>query len=149
MTSLLRILHHCIRPSHRHHANGIRAALAIALPLTLALNLPSYVDNPPRLVRDINLATEGSDPSEFTAVGDVGYFAAAVVGSGRELWRSDGTAAGRMLVSDIAPGLLSSSPSQLTVAGLNLFFAADQLHGQELWAVSIAGNTVYVPSVRK
>ena len=98
------------------------------------MTLPPSVDNPPRLVRDINLTTAGSDPSQFTAVGDVGYFAATDISSGRELWRSDGTAAGTTLVSDIAAGVASSSPAALTnVSGTLSFTADDGSHGTELW----------------
>ena len=54
---------------------------------------------------------------------------------GRELWRSDGTAGGTVLVKDIAPGS-ASSPIFLrfTEAGSRLFlFANDGVHGVELW----------------
>jgi ELWxxDGT repeat protein len=43
---------------------------------------------------------------------------------GRELWRSDGTAAGTFLVKDINSAPLSSNPRWLTRSGDNVFFAA-------------------------
>jgi ELWxxDGT repeat protein len=53
---------------------------------------------------------------------------------GRELWKSDGTAAGTVLVKDILPGGYSSNPSDLTAVGNRLFFSAgDGVHGRELW----------------
>ena len=54
---------------------------------------------------------------------------------GRELWTSDGTQAGTVLVKDIKPGRASGSfPSYLTAVGGRLFFTADDgKHGQELW----------------
>src|SRR5262249_39719521 len=53
---------------------------------------------------------------------------------GRELWRSDGTAAGTVLVKDINPGSGSSNPEGLTLSGGHLFFTADDgVHGVELW----------------
>ncbi len=54
--------------------------------------------------------------------------------TGRELWRTDGTAGGTTLVKDINPGAGDSSPDLLTVVGTNLFFVAtDGVHGRELW----------------
>ena len=54
-----------------------------------------------------------------------------------ELWRSDGTAAGTVMVEDILPGPESSNPSVLLVVNETLFFAAnDGVHGRELWKTS-------------
>src|SRR5262249_45756174 len=54
--------------------------------------------------------------------------------NGRELWRSDGTPAGTMLVRDIAPSAAASLPSNLTnVNGLLYFAANDGTTGTELW----------------
>lgn len=55
----------------------------------------------PALVKDINLLPSGSSPREFVAIGNVVYFAASNGVTGRELWHSDGTAAGTVLVKDI------------------------------------------------
>ncbi len=53
---------------------------------------------------------------------------------GNEVWVSDGTAAGTMLVSDIDPGATGSSPADLINVNGELFFAAnDGTHGLELW----------------
>ena len=53
---------------------------------------------------------------------------------GRELWKSDGTEAGTVLVKDIHPGDDGSYPSSLTGVGGTLFFTADDgIHGEELW----------------
>jgi ELWxxDGT repeat protein len=53
---------------------------------------------------------------------------------GRELWRTDGTPGGTVLVADILPGPTSSSPEGLTFAGGQLVFSAqDGIHGRELW----------------
>ena len=54
--------------------------------------------------------------------------------NGTELWKSDGTAAGTVLVQDINPGSASSSPMWLTNVGGTLFFSADdRTHGRQLW----------------
>ena len=53
---------------------------------------------------------------------------------GPELWKSDGTKAGTVLVKDIHPCARHSAPSGLTAVGGTLFFAADDgTHGRELW----------------
>jgi ELWxxDGT repeat protein len=62
------------------------------------------------------------------------FFAANDGARGAELWRSDGTAAGTMLVKDIFPGPSGSVPSGLVSVGDKLFLIAnDGTHGQELW----------------
>ncbi len=51
-----------------------------------------------------------------------------------ELWKTDGTAAGTVLVKDIEPGPTGSSPHDLTLVNGTLFFAAfDDAHGDQLW----------------
>ena len=54
---------------------------------------------------------------------------------GGELWKSDGTRAGTVLVKDIDPGDGDyTAPSSLTDVGGTLFFTADDgTHGRELW----------------
>jgi ELWxxDGT repeat protein len=70
----------------------------------------------------------------LTGLGDRVYFAANDGTHGRELWSTDGTAAGTVLVKDIAPGAKPSFPAWLTAAGGRLWFAADDgAHGTELW----------------
>ena len=85
----------------------------------------------PRGSSAINL---GSAPEFITCVGDKIYFTADDGVHGRELWVTDGTAAGTTLVQDIAPGDSGSHPDSLTAVGNRLFFAADDAtHGDELW----------------
>jgi ELWxxDGT repeat protein len=88
------------------------------------------------LVRDINesiLVSDSSNPSELTNVNGILSFAADDGTNGEELWRSDGTEAGTILVRDINLGG-SSSPSELTNVNGVLFFAADNgFAGEELW----------------
>jgi len=68
---------------------------------------------------------------------DDGVFFSACDGiHGGELWRSDGTAEGTVLVSDIAPGTASSCISSQDMAAINgvLFLAAsDGVSGSEPW----------------
>jgi ELWxxDGT repeat protein len=63
------------------------------------------------------------------------FFSAADDIHARELWRSDGTADGTVMVADLASGFYSADPSSVTLAGSRLFLAAnDVVHGRELWA---------------
>jgi ELWxxDGT repeat protein len=72
--------------------------------------------------------------SSLTDVGGTLFFAADDGTTGQELWTSDGTKAGTVLVKDIRPGAYDSTPRSLTGAGGTLFFTArDGVHGRELW----------------
>lgn len=87
------------------------------------------------LVKDINPVTT-SFPAGLIEVGGTLFFAADDGVHGRELWRSDGTAAGTEMVEDIVPAGLdrNSSLRWLTSADDLLFFVADDgAHGTELW----------------
>lgn len=65
------------------------------------------------------------------------YFTADDGTHGLELWQSDGSAGGTILVQDINAGLLGSSVGNLTDVGGNLLFSAnDGITGQELWKVN-------------
>ncbi len=90
------------------------------------------------LVKDVVAGSDFSDPRELTAVGDTLFFAAGSGGSfgtgDVELWKSDGTEAGTVLVKDIWPGPASSIPTSLTAVGGALYFSAqNDLFGRELW----------------
>src|SRR5437016_4892947 len=55
----------------------------------------------PSLVKDINQAGPGSAPALLTTVGSTVFFVADDIRHGTELWRSDGTAAGTVMVKNI------------------------------------------------
>jgi ELWxxDGT repeat protein len=62
------------------------------------------------------------------------YFNAEGLNRGRELWRSDGTGSGTLLVKDIHPGKGESYITEMTAIGDCLYFSAyDGIHGSELW----------------
>ena len=52
------------------------------------------------------------------------FFHAEAYGHGPELWKSDGTEAGTVLVKDINPGPDGWRPKYLTAVGGTLFFQA-------------------------
>jgi ELWxxDGT repeat protein len=62
------------------------------------------------------------------------FFAAKDGLHGQELWTSNGSRSGTVLVKDIQPCSTQYGPSQLTHVKKGLFFAAsDGTHGYELW----------------
>ena len=105
------------------------------------------------LVKDIDPDADGYDeygPSYLTAVGGTLFFTADDGIHGEELWKSDGTRAGTVLVKDIHPGDYGSDPSSLTdVRGTLFFTARDGIHGSELWkSDGTRAGTVLVKDIR-
>lgn len=68
--------------------------------------------------------------------GDYLFFTYSEAGTGNELWRSDGTAAGTKMAFELIPGEVSSDPGELQLATPTgpLYFAANALAtGRELY----------------
>jgi ELWxxDGT repeat protein len=106
---------------------------ALAIGLVLLAEAAQAAPPTAELVKDIN-PSGYSDPGRLTALGGIGYFAADDGVHGRELWRTDGTAVGTVLVKDIRPGPAGSDPDRFVVVGGLLFFVADDgTTGVELW----------------
>lgn len=87
--------------------------------------------------------------TEILGIGGVAYFIADDLISGEELWKTDGTAEGTILVKDIKPGADPSYPQFLTnVNGILFFRADDGVHGCELWkSDGTAAGTVMVKDI--
>jgi ELWxxDGT repeat protein len=89
-----------------------------------------------RLVKDIDshLTTGGYD-WQITVANDMMFFVVDDGVHGEELWKSDGTEDGTMLVKNITPLSLHSFPKSLTPVNELLFFTAwDGVEtGRELW----------------
>jgi len=103
------------------------------------------------LLKDININADdppgNSFPYRFTVLNNNLYFSAIDSANGMELWKTDGTAAGTVIVKDIYPGSYwdyngpipvmlpyNSAPSDLTnYNGAIYFTATDSAHGNELW----------------
>jgi ELWxxDGT repeat protein len=67
-------------------------------------------------------------------VNGVLYFTANDWSHGQELWKSDGTGNGTLMVADINPGMAGSWPQNLMDVNGTLFFTAeDGVHGRQLW----------------
>ena len=109
----------------------------------------------PFLVKDSNpvAASYGNSPvnaGEFTHCGDTVYFVANDQIHGRELWETNGTNGGTVLVKDINPTpLTGSNPRSLfDYNGTLIFTADDGLHGQELWkSDGTAAGTVLLKDI--
>ena len=80
-----------------------------------------------------------STPQNFRKSGNQVFFTATSHNTGAELWVSDGTEMGTLLVKDIRPGIYSSLDGRadqvnLTTFGDRLLFTPyDGDHGRELW----------------
>ena len=103
---------------------------------------------------DGNDANGGIYPSDLTAVGGTLYFSAndgsvffGGLGNGDQLWKSDGTAAGTVMVTDSNDGVVNASlfPYELTAVGGELYFVApDYQDGEQLFESNgtAAGTTM-------
>ena len=91
------------------------------------------------LVKDINPGAGGSSPQYLKHIGNSWgkvLFTADDGVHGRELWVSDGTAAGTFLVKDINPGAADGYPSEPYYPGsgaVAYFSADDGAIGKQLW----------------
>lgn len=104
-----------------------------------------------KVVRDIISGVVDSiddgQPAWLTVVGNELYFVADDNTNGRELWRSNGTSAGTVMVTNLnkvetSPGKTEgSNPSQLrNVAGKLFFLANDGVNGTELYMIASSGG---------
>lgn len=82
---------------------------------------------------------QSSGPSHLTAAGNKLFFTATTATTGRELWISDGTAAGTISTSDMRPGIGNAGITTMYMSGANLFLSLNtQSFGQEPYIVANA-----------
>jgi ELWxxDGT repeat protein len=94
--------------------------------------LVANIANP--VVNGTSYPGDSSNPSGLTAVGNTLFFTADGGDKGVGLWKSDGTAAGTVFVSELVP----SSSKELTAVGRTLFFPqSNDDKGLELWALDV------------
>jgi ELWxxDGT repeat protein len=107
----------------------------VLLPLVAAIcALPAMAQ--PYLVKDINPVSQNgsSSPDTFVRFGKYVFFTATTLFEGRELWASDGTAAGTFLLNDACPGECSGSGFPVAVTPRGLFYVTtDDQYGTFLW----------------
>jgi trimeric autotransporter adhesin len=99
------------------------------------------------LLKDINTTTSfvGSDPSNFCLAGNSVFFSANDGINGSELWKTDGTNAGTVMVKDIKVGSSGSSPDNLIYFNNFVYFmATDATNARSLWRSdgTTAGTTL-------
>lgn len=87
------------------------------------------VGSAPERLANINPGSPSSNPRDLVATSTFLYFSADGGVNGRELWRSDGTAAGTNQVTDLNPGASGSNPEDLAVVNNVVYFAADDGSG--------------------
>lgn len=96
-------------------------------------------------VADINPGAASGGPANLTSALGSLFFRATDGTNGSELWKSDGTAGGTVLVHDMNPGADNSYPVWITEVGGRLFFSAETSNeGRELWTSdgTSAGTTL-------
>ncbi len=88
-----------------------------------------------------------TSPTNLAVLGDKLIFSAAassygpsLVNYGTDLWISDGTTAGTVLLKDINASTANSNPNNFTLYNNQLFFVATDYRGAELWKTD--GTTV-------
>ena len=108
------------------------------------------------VLKDICLGSGGSNSAPLVAVPELGYmfFTPSDCGTGanvgKELWRTDGTSAGTVLVKDLFPGSSSGSPTCLAAINGHLWFQAKRTdaEGIELWTSDgTTAGTVFVKDI--
>ena len=110
----------------------------LAMETTLESNLPQApaLDAPqtilePYLIKDIYSGTASSSPDYFADVDGTLFFVATDGSPAKELWKSDGTLDGTVLVKEITK---SFSIQYLTNVSSTIFFSARETSfGNELW----------------
>lgn len=97
------------------------------------------------LVYDIRAGGGSSYPDAFVMLGNQLLFAANDAIIGEELWKTDGTANGTVLVKDIRPGSEGSGIVMPTTVGSTVFFrASDGVHDSELWKTDGTANGTFL-----
>ena len=100
------------------------------------------------MVKDIRAGANSSSPLVLTNVNGVLYFLANNGINGNELWKSDGTAAGTVMVKDINIFSSSNSLGFTYLNGVVYFRADDGINGTELWKTDgTATGTVMVKDI--
>lgn len=88
-------------------------------------------------ILDLAPGVGGAQPHDFVQFGGSTLFAARGPQVGEEIWRTDGTAAGTVLLGDAYPGPEGSAPMFLGILGNQAYFSAMNVtEGRELWATN-------------
>lgn len=108
------------------------------------------INTTPNADIDVESVNASAWPDDLANAGGVLLFTAVDGIHGRELWRSDGTAAGTLLVDDLNPGRIGSAAGNIIAAGTNgsaLFSASDGRTGVEVWRTDSSGASTLVADI--
>jgi len=103
----------------------------------------------PFFLADANVVPAGVTVNgPIVSTGTVAFFSGSTGNGDYELWKTDGTTAGTVLVRDIRPNFGSSPSNLVNVNGVLAFTANDGVNGYQLWrSDGTAGGTVRVSSL--
>jgi len=103
------------------------------------------------MVKDIYNDSRDSLPQNLTNVNGILYFTAVDGIHGKELWKSNGTADGTVLVKEVVPGSINFGLGQfVNVEGILYFTTVDGVHGKELWkSDGTEAGTVLAKDIRQ
>jgi len=149
--------HYLNRQSHYKPINykSMKKIYTFCLLAFVAIGMQAQVT----LVKDINPGTGNSSPGEIFVFGDHFYFKADdandAVDHGSELWKSDGTTSGTVLVKDIRVGSSNSGPFDFFILNNELFFTANdgsaspwKTDGTESGTIKVTtGPTILAPVI--
>lgn len=118
--------------------NNVYYFIAKGLDLGIELWRSDGTQSGTYIVKDINQGSNGAflsnESSNLTNVNGLLYFSANDGINGFELWKSDGTELGTVMVKDIASSSSSSSPSDFISLNSEVIFVCDDgINGRELW----------------
>ena len=83
--------------------------------------------------------------AKMTTIGSMIFFEADDGIHGDELWRTDGTSNGTVLVKDINPNSANSDPGGfILIGGMLCFSANDGSSGFELWSAEVDSSGKFV-----
>jgi ELWxxDGT repeat protein len=93
------------------------------------------------LVKDINpgasgIVINGAGTADIPVLVEMNgflFFHATTAANGNELWKTDGTNAGTVMVKDVLVGASGSTPRDFLVINGSIFFTATTASGNELW----------------
>ena len=106
--------------------------------------------NGTNVVKDVfpgSLSGVTSTAQSFAQINNTTFFAANDGAHGTELWKTDGTAAGTVMVKDIYPGANESYPYALTSVNGTLYFAAFDGNSYGIWkSDGTAAGTILLKS---